>query len=149
MSGQSNKEVLIRLADALNTRNLDSVDDVFAPDYVRHDPSDLLREAGVKEYKQAFGTILTAFPDAHWTTEELLEDGDRIIGRWTFTGTQTGPFFNLPPSGKKVTYPIIAIYRIENGRIAEDWHVFHALGLWQTLIPEIGDLLDKVRNTNA
>jgi len=149
MSGQSNKDVLYRLANALNTRNLDAVDDVFTPNYVRHDPSDLLREAGVEEYKKTFGAILTAFPDAHWTTEELLEDGDRIIGRWTFNGTQTGPFFNLQPSWKKVTYPIIAIYRIENGRIAEDWHVFHAFGLWQTLIPEIRDLLDRARKTEG
>jgi steroid delta-isomerase-like uncharacterized protein len=147
MSGYSNKDVLHRLADALNSRDLDAVDDVFAPGYVRHDPSDLLREAGVKEYKQAFSKILTAFPDAHWIMEEVLEDGDRVIGRWRFNGTQTGPLFNLPPSGKKVTYPIIAIYRIENGRIAEDWHVFHALGLWQTLIPEIRELLDRARAT--
>lgn len=130
MSAQRNKDVLLRLAEALNTRNLDAVDDVFSSGYVRHDPSDLLREAGVEEYKQAFAKLLTAFPDAHWTMEELLEGGDRVFGRWTFNGTQTGPFFNLPPSGKKVTYPIIAIYRIKDGRIAEDWHVFHALGLW-------------------
>jgi predicted ester cyclase len=52
---------------------------------------------------------------------------EKVIERWTFQGTQTGPFFNIPPSGSKVTYPIITIYRIEDGRIAEDWHVFHAL----------------------
>lgn len=149
MSELRNKEVLHRLAKALNSRNLDAVEEVFAPGYVRHDPSDMLREAGVREYKQAFAKLLTAFPDAHWTIEELLADGDRIVGRWTFNGTQTGPFFSIPPSGKKVTYPIIAIYRIENGRIAEDWHVFHALGLWQTLIPEIRDLMDRARTTGG
>jgi predicted ester cyclase len=145
MSANGNKDVLRRLAAAINGRNLDALDKVFAVDYVRHDPSDLLREVGVKEYKEAFRRLLRAFPNAQWTCDELLEDGDKVIGRWTFRGTNTGPFFNLPPTGREVPYPIIAVYRIENGRIAEDWHVFHAPGLWQQLIPEIGDLLAEAR----
>jgi hypothetical protein len=40
-----------------------------------------------------------------------------------------------------VRYPILAIYRIQEGKIAEDWHLFHAIGLWQVLIPEIRDLI--------
>jgi steroid delta-isomerase-like uncharacterized protein len=145
MPETSNKAVVLRLAEAINSRNLDAVDEVFAADYIRHDPSDLLRDAGIEKYKQAFRRLLRAFPDAHWTMDELLEDGDRVIGRWTFRGTNTGPFFNLAPTGREVTYPIIAVYRIEDGRIAEDWHVFHALGLWQQLIPEIGGLLAQAR----
>ena len=43
--------------------------------------------------------------------------------------------------------PIIGIYRIANGRIAEDWHIFHSLGLWQQLIPEIGELLAEARDS--
>ena len=86
-----------------------------------------------------------AFPDAKWTMEDLLADGDKVICRWTFTGTHKGQFLNVPPSGKKVTYPIIAIYRIADGKIAEDWHIFHSLDLWQQLIPEIEELLKKAR----
>ena len=77
--------------------------------------------------------------------EDLLADEDKVIARWTFTGTHKGQFFNIRPSGKKVTYPIIAIYRIVDGKIAEDWHIFHTLGLWQQLIPEISELLKKAR----
>jgi predicted ester cyclase len=134
------------LAEAVNTGNLDAVDYIFAAGYVRLDPSDLLREAGVEEYKRTFTRLRAAFPDAHWNLGEILEDEDKVIGRSTFQGTQPGLFFNIPPSGSKVTYPIIAIYRIEDGRIVEDWHVFHALGLWQMLIPEIRDLLNRARN---
>jgi predicted ester cyclase len=75
--------------------------------------------------------------------EDLLVDGDKVIARWTFTGTHKGQFFNILPSGRKVTYPIIAIYRIADGKIAEDWHIFHTLGLWQQLIPQINELLKK------
>jgi predicted ester cyclase len=143
MSTGGNKDLLRRLQQALNEGRLDAIDDIFAPSYVRHDPSGLLKNVGVQEYKQAFAAIRRAFPDAHWTVDELLEDGDRVIGRWTFHGTHDGPLFALAPTGRHVTYPIIAVYRIENGHIAEDWHVFHALGLWQTLIPEIGELIAK------
>jgi len=67
------------------------------------------------------------------------------MGRWTFHGTNQGQFFNIPPSGKEVTYPIISIYCIEDGKIAKDWHIFDALGLRKRLIPEIGELLKKAR----
>jgi steroid delta-isomerase-like uncharacterized protein len=125
----------------MNAGQLDAVNQIFAPGYVRHDPSDLLHEAGVEEYKAAFAKIRRAFPDALWTIEDLLEDGDKVVARASFRGTHAGPFFNIPPTGAVVTYPIMGIYRIENGRIAEDWHIFHALGLWQTLIPEITGLV--------
>jgi predicted ester cyclase len=145
MSSPGNKDLLRRLARALNEGDLDAVDGIFTADYVRHDPRGLLHEVGVEEYKQAFRAVRRAFPDAHWTIEEVLEDGDRLIGRSTFHGTNTGPFCTLVPTGRKVTYPIIAIYRVENGRIAEDWHIFHALGLWQALIPEIAELIANAR----
>ncbi len=145
MSAEKNKAVIRRLAEAVNKGNLDVVDEIFASDYVRHDPSALLGDVGREEYKQVFTNLRRAFPDAHWTMEDLFADGDTVIGRWTFTGTHKGRFYNIPPSGKKVTYPIIAIYRIADGKIAEDWHIFHTLGLWQQLIPEIGELLKKAR----
>jgi steroid delta-isomerase-like uncharacterized protein len=145
MSAEENKAVIRRLGEVLNAGNLDAVDDILAPDYVRHDPSPLLKEAGPEEYKEAFARLRRAFPDARWTLEDMLADGDKVIGRWRFRGTHEGPFFNIPPSGKQVTHPIIAIYRIADGRIAEDWHIFHALGLWQRLIPGISDLLAEAR----
>ena len=49
----------------------------------------------------------------------------------------------IAPTGKEVTYSILAIYRIENGRIAEDWHIFYSIALWQTLIPEIKTLIEE------
>jgi predicted ester cyclase len=102
---------------------------VLAPAYVRHDPNPLLKDIGREEYKQAFRRLRSAFPDATWTIEELLCDDDRVIGRWTFQGTHNGPCFKIPPTGREVTYPILAIYRIENDMVAEDWHIFHSIAL--------------------
>lgn len=143
MSVDENKEVVLRLAKIVNAGDLDRLDEILAPDYIRHDPNPLMKDIGREEYKQAFRMLRKAFPDAQWQMEELLSDGDRVVGRWSFCGTHNGHFFNLPPSGKLVTYPILAIYRIEDGMIAEDWHIFHSIGLWQTLIPEIGALIEQ------
>jgi steroid delta-isomerase-like uncharacterized protein len=145
MSGESKKAIIRRLVALLNEGKLDALDHIFAPDYVRHDPSDLLREVGVAEYRAAFAKLRQAFPDAHWMIEDLLEDGDKVVARASFRGTHAGPLFNIAPSGKVVTYPIMGIYRIENGRIAEDWHIFHALGLWKKLIPEIAGLIAEAQ----
>jgi steroid delta-isomerase-like uncharacterized protein len=145
MSAEKNKAVIHRLAEVVNQGKLELVDEIFASDYVRHDPSALLGDVGREEYKKVFTNLRRAFPDARWLMDDLLTDGDKVIARWTFTGTHKGQFYNIPPSGKKVTYPIIAIYRIADGKIAEDWHIFHTLGLWQQFIPEIGELLKKAR----
>jgi predicted ester cyclase len=155
MSGEEHKAVLRRLAQALNSCDLDGVDEVFAPDYVRHDPSDLLHDAGVEEYKEAFSGVLRAFPDAHWAIEELLADGDRVIERFSFRGTHTGPFFNLastgrvalfsgqgthqgefmgiPATGRVADMPGIGRFRIAGGRIAEIWSAADITRLMQQL----------------
>jgi predicted ester cyclase len=143
LAAEANKQVVLRLARALNSGSLDQLDGILAPGYVRHDPNALFREAGRKEYKDAFSRLRSAFPDANWTLEEVLSDGDRVVGRWTFRGTHTGLFFNIKPTGRVVTYPILAIYRIHQGMIAEDWHIFHSIGMWQELIPEIRTLIES------
>lgn len=143
------KGIIQQLAKAINSGDFDDLDHVLAPDYVRHDPNPLMKDIGREEYKQAFKKLRLAFPDAQWTLDDLLSEGNKVVGRWTFRGTQQGSFFAIPPSGKVVTYPIIAIYRIEDGMIAEDWHIFHSIGLWQTLIPEIEELIRAATATQG
>lgn len=93
MDKDEKKEVILRLAKAINSGDFDALDDILAVDYIRHDPNPLMKEAGCKEYKEAFRNLRGAFPDGQWKHEELLYDGDRVIGRWSFKGTHTGHFF--------------------------------------------------------
>jgi predicted ester cyclase len=108
----------------------------------------LPQDAGIEEYRQAFTRVRRAFSDAEWTLEDLLADGDRVVGRWSFRGTHDGPFFNIPPTGREVINPILAIYRIADGKITEDWHIFHSIGLWQALIQDIRELIDRATQPN-
>jgi predicted ester cyclase len=143
MSAEDYENIVRNLGRLLNTGDLNGLNQVFASDHVRHDPNPLLEDAGIEEYRQASARLRTAFPDARWVLEEILADGDRVIGRWSFRGTHNGPLLNISPTGKDVKYPILAIYRIEDGRIAEDWHILHSIGLWQELIPEIQEFIER------
>jgi predicted ester cyclase len=81
--------------------------------------------------------IRTAFPDAVFEADVVISDGEYVIGRWTMTATNTGPFelFGLPPTGRPVTMTGQEIFRVVEGRFAEVWHqedigaMLNALGL--------------------
>jgi predicted ester cyclase len=68
--------------------------------------------------------VRTAFPDARYTVDAVLADGDLVSGRWTMTGTQTGPLpdFGLAPTGRPVRMHGMEIFRVRDGRLAELWH---------------------------
>ena len=71
-------------------------------------------------------------------TEEILAEGDRVAARWTASGTHTGALGDIPPSGREFTVTGSTFYRIENGKIAEDWSIYDSLGLMQQIgaVPE-------------
>jgi len=118
--------------EIFNKRNVAAVDEFIAPGYVlctapEGMPSD--RNA-VKEF---IGMYLEAFPDLQISIDELLAVEDKVIGRFTFTGTHEGELMGLPPTGRRISVRQIAIYRIEDGKVVEEWEVSDQLGLMQQL----------------
>ena len=85
---------------------------------------------GHRQFSQA---MVTAFPDLDRRIEDLFADGDRVAVRWTATGTHTGDFMGIPPSGTTATSSGITIFRIADGRIVEEWGHSDMLGLLQQL----------------
>ena len=63
------------------------------------------------------------FPDWHETIEDIIAEGDKVWIRLSYTGTHTGEFRGLVPTGKKVTMTAVDIYRIVNGKLVEYWNV--------------------------
>jgi predicted ester cyclase len=74
------------------------------------------------------GDFLAAFPDLRYTFDDLIASGDRVVQRYTATGTQRGPLGDLPPSGRAASWTGINIFRIACGRIAEVWSEVDAVG---------------------
>ena len=79
-----------------------------------------------------------------FTLEEVIAEGDRVVVRWTGSGTHVGEFMGIPPTGRSFTIAGIDIHRIEGGRMAEHWHVVDQLSLLQQLglIPQPPDSAD-------
>ncbi len=73
-------------------------------------------------------TFLAAFPDGHVTTEGLIAEGDQVVERFSFRGTNTGSLMHLPATGKKVIFSGVSVFRIANGKIVEHWGAHDAFG---------------------
>jgi len=83
----------------------------------------------IEAFKEIPTAILSLFPDLVETIDDLVAEGDRVIERMTLRGTHLGEFMGLAPTGKPVSWTAIAIYRLEEGRIAECWVEPNLLGL--------------------
>ncbi|MCH7724167.1 MAG: ester cyclase [Bacteroidetes bacterium] len=117
-----NKEIVIRMIDAINDRNYDFLDDLIAPDMVRHSQATPnLNIRSLDEFRAFLKEDLKTFPDSYITTEMLIAEGDKVAGYFTYTGTQKGAMGPFPPTNKKAELKYLGILRIENGKIAEMW----------------------------
>ncbi|HTJ57152.1 MAG TPA: ester cyclase [Devosiaceae bacterium] len=105
--------------------------DAMAPNYVGHVNADTVpsREIGAGFVKG----LIDAFPDIHYTVEDRLLDGSRVVCRWSATGTHTGNLFGMPPTNKHANMIGITIFRVENGQIAELWDMWDQAGLMAQL----------------
>ena len=138
MSTEENKAIVCRLCDANNQRNWTGYDELLAPDFVFHDASTTIQ--GREAYHHYLAPFFTAFPDMHYTIEDLIAEGDRVVARYTAQGTQTGGLMGMAPTGKPVTLTQIIIYRFANGKYVEGWTNADALGVLQQLgvVPAMG-----------
>jgi steroid delta-isomerase-like uncharacterized protein len=133
MAAEENKALVCRVyEEGLGAGNLALLDELLAEDLVDHSlfPG---RETGRESFKRRFTLVRAAFPDARMIVEDALADGDKVICRWTLRGTHTGPFANVPPTGRSVEVTGINITRIAGGKIVEHWANFDNLGLLQQL----------------
>ena len=129
----SNRELLLRHHDEVWSKgNLDAVDEIYAPDFVGHDPgaSDWVGAAGVKLVVKR---VREAFPDFRETVEEVVAEGDKVVTRFTASGTHQGALRGIAPTGKTFQMAEIGIFRVSNGRIAEKWGMADRLGMFQQL----------------
>jgi steroid delta-isomerase-like uncharacterized protein len=132
MSTEQNKAIARRrIEEGVNQRNLALIDELLAPTCVHHFPGNppLDRTA----FKEVSAMFHRAFPDLHETIEDEIAEGDMVVQRLTSRGTHTSEFQGVPPTGKRFTVSAITIMRIEDGKIAEMWSEFDALGLMQQL----------------
>jgi steroid delta-isomerase-like uncharacterized protein len=124
-------EALVRrfFEDLCNGRQQDVADEIVAGDYVSHGPQAPPAEGpeGVKARVAVYQESL----DGHWDVQEVFSAGDRVVARWTGSGTHEGELMGVPPTGRPIAVEAISVFRIADGKIAEEWTVWDALGLLQ------------------
>jgi predicted ester cyclase len=131
---EENKAVVRREVEEMFAQgNLDAADEIYHPDYVSHEPTsgDIRGIEGAKQFVAAFRQ---AFPDLQNTIEDMVAEGDKVAMRFRGSGTHLGETEAFgSPTGNRVEITGIAIERVAEGKIVEDWTNYDALGLLQQL----------------
>ena len=132
MSLDTNKALTRRTYDqVLNDRRLEEIDELVVAAYDEHDPLPDQREGrdGLKDRVR----MLVEGLAPTFTVEDIVAEGDRVVVRWTNSGRHVGDFLGMPPTGHSYAIAGINIYRIEDGQLAEHWHVIDQLAMLQQL----------------
>jgi steroid delta-isomerase-like uncharacterized protein len=134
MTAESNVELMKQWVDAINRNELSAIEESVARDFIRHDLSgaspDLM---GIERLTEFIKTLRAGLPDMEVTIEDIFATDDRVAMSITTVGTHAGEFLGFPPSGKRVQFAGINLYRIAGGRIAETWQLQDLAGLMRQL----------------
>lgn len=132
MSIEQNKTLIRRYYDeVLNGGNTRLLEEIAVSDYVEHDPIPG-QTIGLTGLEQRVGMLRGAF-QPHFTLEDIIAEGDRVVVRWINRGTHVGEFMGIPPTGKSFSITGIDIHRLSGGKMAEHWHVVDLFGQMQQL----------------
>ena len=120
---ENNINTVRRVADAFNTGNVSNVSEFISPQYFnRESQVDPVRGQlrGPEELIDTIENLRIAFPNLRHEELETIAQGDTVISILNVTGTNTGNFFILPPTGNNISYEAVHLYRVgEDGKIVE------------------------------
>jgi steroid delta-isomerase-like uncharacterized protein len=133
MAVEENKALVRRFyGEVWDRGNVEFAHEVFADDYVRHDLRATQAMPGAAGMAKIAADFRRAFPDARWHVDLLLGEDDLVAVRWTATGTQTGFWGDVQPTGKSVAFSGVNVFRFgADGKVAEIWNHRDDLGLME------------------
>ena len=133
-SEEENKALYRRtFEEVFNQGDLAIVDDLVAPDYLNHEVPPGMNNRGPDSTRQIVRMLRTAFPDLHFTIENLVAEGDTVAGRVTMSGTHLGPFQGIPPTGRSFEQAHMHFVRFRDGKAIEHRAVRDDLGMMRQL----------------
>lgn len=118
MKNLTNKEVIEGFFEIYNSKDYQALSQYFAPHYNDH---------GIPEVnciEDAIGILKSthaAFPDIKVIIDDLIEEDNKVVFRGHFSATHLGEFVGMPPSGAKVEFEALEIFKLENGKVTESW----------------------------
>ena len=136
MPPAENKELFRRYFEEIaNMGEFDRVGEIFADDYLHHDPANpdprpVVGPQGVRDHLES---LSAGFPDVRFDIDEMVAEGEEIVVRWTANLTHTGDYFGLPPSGRKATITGMNSWIVRDGKAVEGWVNRDDIGLLRQL----------------
>jgi len=134
MSAEQNKALVRQMVDKVfNQGNASQADEFLAPNFVEREelPPGIPRDReGVKQLTTMFRS---AFPDFKATIDDIVAEGDKVVIRQTWSGSHKGEFMGIPPTGRSVSFGVIDILRIADGKFVEHWGQMDSMSLMQQL----------------
>jgi len=121
MTKDSNKLLMRRFTDFINTANKELANELISATAVFHVPGRAEPVRGPAGYLEIIGMMRGGFPDVQWTLEEMIVEGDMVAARFTMRGTHRGTFFGVPPTGRSIEVQAMNFYRLSDGKIVEEW----------------------------
>ena len=134
------RDAAVRAFDALRHKDLDEFESLHVDDFVDHDPGpgEIPTPAGRREF---FLGIQSSFPDWDQQVQDVIAEGDKVVIRWIGRGTHEREFPpGVPATGKQVAVQGIAVFRMEDGKMAERWAVVDQFGMMK----QLGVISDKL-----
>jgi predicted ester cyclase len=133
VSSEENNKALVRrfFEEAINQGNLDVADELLAPDFVDHDviPE---KVADIEDVKRNVAELQASFSDYHFSVEEQVAEGDKVVTRTIFNSTHDQEEYRgVVPSGARITMETVTIHRVIEGKIVEARHTANTAGFWQ------------------
>jgi steroid delta-isomerase-like uncharacterized protein len=120
MSAESNKLLMSRFVEFINTANEVLAEELVDANAIFHAPVSPDPFIGPHGYLEILGMMRSGFPDIQWTLEEMSAENDTVAARFIMRGTHQATFFGVPASGKKIQVQAVNFYRFSNGKIVEE-----------------------------
>lgn len=116
----TNKQLMEQFIRFINTKDNSLGETIISPDVIFYAPTSPEPLKGFAGYKLILEMMHTAMPDVNWTAEEMIEEGNKIMVRFTMSGTNTGSFMGMSPTEKPVSVTAMNIYEIADGKIVRE-----------------------------
>jgi len=128
MNTSPNKKIVQQFIDlAWNKRDVDSMANLFHDDVTYMGPR--VNVQGKDNYLKLLKGYMSVFSDSQFKVIDLVEENDKVLCYAEFTGVQSGPYGEIPASNKKVTFRLMSIVRLKDGKIISEQEIFDEYGL--------------------
>ena len=134
---QRNKEIIHRYFEEWgNQGDTKAADELIAQSVTLRNPPAIIHS--LEDYKKGMAAFHTAFPDLHFTVEDMIAEGDKVVAHWSLRGTQRADYQGRPATGRAVSVTGMSLFRLADGKIQEITVSMDRLGQWQQLgwLPE-------------